>query len=71
MTTAQHRNHKTISHLTSTVKLCFLLNIENLCNFSEVYGENMVNLITRRVSLKIVWRQCGDSVESVILLMEI
>ena len=24
------------------------------------YGENMVNLITRMVSMEIVWRKCGD-----------
>ena len=32
--------------------------MEKLCNLSEdFYGENKVNLITRMVSMVIVWRQ--------------
>ena len=42
--------------------MCFLHNIENLYNLSEVsfHGEFRVNVMTRMVSMEIVWRQCGE-----------
>ena len=35
-------------------KMCFLHNMEKICNLSEASTENMVNLITRIVSMATV-----------------
>ena len=44
-----------------------LLNTKKLCNLSEGYGENMVNLLTRMISMT----DCMKTVWKVILFMEI
>ena len=41
--------------------MCFLHNMEKLCNLSAFFMEKkMVNLIARMLSMEIVYRQCGE-----------
>ena len=46
----------------NTGKMCFLHSMKELCNLSEVFMEKsyIVDLITRMVSMAIVWRECGE-----------
>ena len=41
--------------------MCFLHNMQKFCNLSEVsVGENIINLITRMVSMEIVGKQSRE-----------
>ena len=54
------RNYYTCDHYDNTLeKLCFSIIWRNKVICLEFYGDNMVNLITKMVSMGIEWGHCG------------